>query len=381
MGVMRLLEYQGKELLGAVGLPVPAYRVVDSVAGALEAAQEIGYPVVLKAQVLVGGRGKAGGVKVVSGPGEARREAERILGMEIRGYPVRQLMVTRAVEVEKEYYAAFLLDRSARSYLLLFSTRGGVDIEEVARETPEAVARVGIPVHLGLQDFHLRRIFYRLKVPREEQASLREILRGMYRVLVEKDADLVEVNPLAREGERFWVLDAKVTLDENAFFRHPEFGELVEEDESLHPLEREARRRGIAYVRLEGDIAVVGNGAGLVMTTMDSVREAGGQPACFLDLRGGASEAQMREALRFLFQDERLRVVFLNIFGGITRCDEVARALLRVLEELKPSLPIVARIAGTRAEEARRLLEGSPIEAVETMEEGARRAVALRGSG
>lgn len=373
---MKLYEYQGKELFQRYGIPTPPFEVVTRAEEAVEKADSSGYPVVLKAQVLVGGRGKAGGVKLARSREECLRTAQEILSLTIKGIPVKKLMVTPAVEIAREHYLSVVLDRERRAFTAMFCEEGGVDIEEIAARDPQKIKKTTIDAGIGLQPYQVRTMLFEAGIAPESISAMTTIFLKLYRMMKAIDADLVEINPLVvtRQGEVL-ALDSKVTLDDNSLFRRTEFSGW-REIEGENPLEREARDQGIAYVKLDGNIGVVGNGAGLVMSTMDAVKTAGGAPACFLDLGGGADEETTRRALTLLLKDSQLKSVFINIFGGITRGDVVARALLKVCEELKPRVPIIIRMTGTRAEEGLALLKGSGLIPVADMTEGARKAVA-----
>jgi succinyl-CoA synthetase beta subunit len=373
---MKLHEHQGKELFARFGIGTPPFAIATTPDEAANLADSFGYPIVLKAQVLVGGRGKAGGVKLAHSRDEVLTAATDILKLSIRGLPVRKLMVTPAVEISREHYASIVLDRERRAFVAIFCEEGGVDIEEVAARNPAKIKKTTIDAGIGLQPFQVRSLLYSSDLPREVVPQITQIFLQLYRMMKAVDADLVEINPLAVTSDgKVIALDSKVTIDDNSLFRQPDLAGW-RESEGEDPLEREAREQGIAYVKLDGNIGVVGNGAGLVMSTMDAVKNAGGAPACFLDLGGGAGEEATRRALSLLLKDSRLKSIFINIFGGITRGDIVARALLTVYEDLKPTIPIVIRMTGTRAAEGLALLEGSPLIPASDMSDGARKAVA-----
>jgi len=373
---MKLHEYQGKELFARFGIGTPPFSIATTPDEAANLADSFGYPIVLKAQVLVGGRGKAGGVKLAHSRDEVLTAATDILKLSIKGLPVRKLMVTPAVEIAREHYASIVLDRERRAFVAIFCEEGGVDIEEVAARNPAKIKKTTIDAGIGLQPFQVRSLLYSSDLPREVVPQITQIFLQLYRMMKAVDADLVEINPLAVTSDgKVIALDSKVTIDDNSLFRQPDLAGW-RESEGEDPLEREAREQGIAYVKLDGNIGVVGNGAGLVMSTMDAVKNAGGAPACFLDLGGGAGEEATRRALSLLLKDSRLKSIFINIFGGITRGDIVARALLTVYEDLKPTIPIVIRMTGTRAAEGLALLEGSPLIPASDMSDGARKAVA-----
>jgi succinyl-CoA synthetase beta subunit len=363
---MDLLEYQGKQLFARHGVPVPSGRPASTVEEAVAAADEIGYPCVVKAQVQIGGRGKAGGIKVAKDRGEAREHAEAILGMDIRGLTVHEVWIEAASEIASEYYASVIFDRSAKAPLIMLSTKGGMDIEAVADEDPEAIARLHVDPLLGFQDFHGRRLAFEARVDPDVVRHVGGMLARLYRVFVEEDATLVEVNPMIITPERqVKALDAKVTLDENALYRHPENAALRDisgEDTQ----ERMAKERGLTYVKLDGDIGILGNGAGLVMSTLDVVAEAGGAPANFLDAGGGSKAEAITNAVEVILSDPKVKAVLFNIFGGITRCDEVAKGLIEAFAQISPQVPFVVRLDGTNDQEGRRLLAEANLPNVHT---------------
>ncbi|MDQ3091658.1 MAG: ADP-forming succinate--CoA ligase subunit beta [Actinomycetota bacterium] len=353
---MDLLEYQGKQLFARHGVPVPEGRPARDVDAALAAADEVGYPCVVKAQVKVGGRGKAGGVRVAQSREEVREHADAILGMDIHGFTVHEVWIEAASDIAEEYYASIVFDRSAKAPLFMLSTQGGMDIEEVARRDPGAIARLHVDPLLGFQDFHGRRLAFEAGVAADVVRPLGALLARLYDAFVGEEAMLVEVNPLIVTQDReVAALDAKVTLDDNALFRHPENADLRDvssEDEQ----ERMAHERGLTYVKLDGDIGILGNGAGLVMSTLDVVAQAGGSPANFLDAGGGSKAEAIVAAVEVILSDPKVKAVLFNIFGGITRCDEVARGLIAAFAQVKPTVPFVVRLDGTNDEEGRRLL-------------------------
>ncbi|HLH65178.1 MAG TPA: ADP-forming succinate--CoA ligase subunit beta [Solirubrobacteraceae bacterium] len=380
---MDLLEHQGKRLLARHGLPVSPGRLASDVAGAVAAAEQLGYPCAVKAQVPTGGRGKAGGIRLASDREQARAHAEAILGMSIGGHAVQSVWVEAGAQVARELYAAVLLDRGARSPMAILSARGGIDIEELAASEPGAIARLHVDPLLGLQDFHGRLLAVRAGAPRELLGPLASVLRGLYRVFASEEATLVEVNPLAVTADgSLLALDAKVTLDDNAAFRHPDHAELRAQL-PRDPQEAMAAERGLTYVKLDGEVGILGNGAGLVMATLDLVAQVGGRPANFLDAGGGSKADAIEAAVEVILSDEKVRAVLFNIFGGITRCDEVARGLIEAHRRLRPRVPFVVRLDGTNDREGRELLRAAGLEGMhveETMEAAARRAVALAGA-
>jgi len=363
---MDLLEYQGKQLFARHGIPVPSGKPASSVADAVAAADEIGYPCVVKAQVLIGGRGKAGGIKVAKDRAEAQQHAEAILGMDIRGFTVHEVWIEAASDIAAEYYASIVFDRAAKAPLVMLSTQGGMDIEEVAEKTPEALARLHVDPLLGFQDFHGRRLAFQAGVDADVVRPVGALLAKLYAAFVAEEAMLVEVNPLIVTADRqVAALDAKVTLDGNSLYRHPDNAALrnpSQEDEQ----EQMAHERGLTYVKLDGDIGILGNGAGLVMSTLDVVAQAGGAPANFLDAGGGSKADAIVSAVEVILSDAKVKAVLFNIFGGITRCDEVAKGLIEAFDVVKPSVPFVVRLDGTNDVEGRKLLADANLPNVHT---------------
>ncbi|MGH2703595.1 MAG: ADP-forming succinate--CoA ligase subunit beta [Actinomycetota bacterium] len=375
---MDLLEHEGKELLRRWGVPVPDGRVAAGPDEAAATASALGAPVVVKAQVPIGGRGKAGGIRRASTPDEAAAAAAAILNMEIRGHRVERVLVEPASDIAAELYAAVTLDRSAGRPLVILSTRGGMDIEEVAAAEPEAIARVPADPLIGLGDFQVRKLLFAAGVPAEARDGVAMLLRALYRVFVEADAGLVEVNPLVltRDG-RVLALDAKVSIDDSALFRHPEL-EHVRRRPSRDPQERAAAERGLNFIKLDGSVGIIGNGAGLVMATLDLVALAGGRAANFLDVGGGAGAEVLAASLEVILSDPAVRAVLVNIFGGITRCDLVATGIVQALGHVEVRVPIVVRLDGTNADEGRHILathEHPMLATAETMVDAARQAV------
>ncbi len=377
---MDLLEYQGKQLFARHGVPVPAGLPADTVDKAVTAADEIGYPCVVKAQVQIGGRGKLGGIKVCKDREEARANAEAILGMDIRGLTVRELWVEGASEIAAEYYASVVFDRSAKAPLVMLSTKGGMDIEQVADEDPDAIARLHVDPLLGFQDFHGRRLAFEAGVDDDVVRPIGQMLAKLYEVFIAEEATLVEVNPLIVTPDRgVKALDAKVTLDDNALYRHPDnavLRDLSQED----PQEQMAKERGLTYVKLDGDIGILGNGAGLVMSTLDVVAQAGGSPANFLDAGGGSRADAITSAVEVILSDPKVKAVLFNIFGGITRGDEVAKGLIEAFAQVKPTVPFVVRLDGTNDVEGRQLLADAALPNVfteSTMDGAAAKVVEL----
>jgi succinyl-CoA synthetase beta subunit len=376
-----LYEYQGKELFRHYGIPVSEGRLATSPDEARHAAEELGGQVVVKAQVLTGGRGKAGGIKLADDPNEAAEKANEILGLDIGGHVVRKLWVERASEIAKEYYLSVTFDRGAKQALFMLTKEGGIDIEEVAAERPDALARLHVHPLEGFQPYQARRLLHEAGIDEpEEQKQITRIVDRLYGAFIGADATLCEINPLivTPEGE-VRALDSKFTVDDNALHRHPEIAEM-RDLEAYPPEERAAREKGVTYVKLDGEVGILGNGAGLVMSTLDVIALAGGRPANFCDLGGGGDAQGVVDALEVITGDPQVRSIFFNIFGGITRCDEVARGILQALGQLTIDHPMVVRLDGTNAEEARALLaESGPanIHVEPTMLDAARRAVEL----
>jgi succinyl-CoA synthetase beta subunit len=379
-----LYEYQGKQLFARFAIPVSDGRLAESAEAARAAAEELGGPVVVKAQVLTGGRGKAGGIKLASTPEEARARAEEILGLDIRGHVVRKLWVERASDIAREYYLSITLDRGAKQPLFMFTTHGGVDIEEVAATSPEALVRLHVDPLEGFHPWQARRLVYAAGVTDVgEQRQIAAIVAKLHDLFVACDAMLCEINPLivTPDGE-VRALDAKFTVDDNALYRQPDIAEM-RDTAAADPLEALAREKHVTYVKLDGEVGVLGNGAGLSMSTVDVVTFAGGRPANFCDLGGGGDAQGVVDALAVITRDPQVKTIFFNIFGGITRCDEVARGILQALSEIDIPYPIVVRLDGTNADEGRRILAdaAAPNLYVEpTMLDAARRAVELAGA-
>jgi succinyl-CoA synthetase beta subunit len=377
---MDLLEYQGKQLFARQGIPVPTGKPARTVEEAVAAAEEIGYPCVVKAQVKIGGRGKAGGIKVANDQAEAREHAEAILGMDIKGFTVHEVWVEGASEIAAEYYASIIFDRSAKQPLVMFSTKGGMDIEAVAEEDPDAIATLHVDPLIGFQDFHGRRLAFEGRVDADLVRPVGAFLKALYDTFVAEEAMLVEVNPLIVTPERtVAALDAKVTLDDNALFRHQENAGL-RDPSAEDPQEQMAHERGLTYVKLDGDIGILGNGAGLVMSTLDVVAQYGGAPANFLDAGGGSKAEAITSAVEVILSDDKVKAVLFNIFGGITRCDEVANGLIAAFEQISPTVPFVVRLDGTNDVEGRRILAEAQLPNVHTattMNEAAEKVVAL----
>jgi len=376
-----LYEYQGKELFRRFGIPASEGRLATSRAEARAAAEELGGPVVVKAQVLTGGRGKAGGIKLADGPDAAERKADEILGLDIRGHVVRRLWIERASDIAKEYYLSVTFDRGAKKALFMLTTEGGIEIEEVAAQKPEALARLHVDPLEGFQPYQARRLIYGAGIgDPDEQKQILAMVEKLYRCFVETDAMLCEINPLivTPEGE-VRALDSKFTVDDNALHKHPEVAEM-RDPEAYPPEERAAREKGVTYVKLDGEVGILGNGAGLVMSTLDVIALAGGRPANFCDLGGGGDAQGVVDALEVITADPQVKSILFNIFAGITRCDVVAQGILEALSRITIEHPIVVRFDGTNAEEGRQMLaEAAPpnLHVEPTMLDAARRAVEL----
>jgi len=376
-----LYEYQGKELFKRFGIPVSDGRLATTPEEARAAATELGGQVVVKAQVLTGGRGKAGGVKLADDPTDAAQKARDILGLDIRGHVVHKVWVESASEIAKEYYLSVTFDRGTKKPLFMLTKEGGVEIEQVAEENPDALARLHVDALEGFHPYQARRLIYGAGIDDpSEQKQILGIVERLYRCFVETDAMLCEINPLivTPEGE-VKALDSKFTVDDSALFRHPEIAEM-RDVAAADPLETFAREKGVTYVKLDGEVGILGNGAGLSMSTVDVVVVAGGRPANFCDLGGGGDAQGVIDALEVITRDQQVRSIFFNIFGGITRCDEVARGILAALEQMSIGLPIVVRLDGTNSEEGRQLLADAAPENLHvepTMLEAAQRAVEL----
>ncbi len=379
---MDLLEYQGKQLFARHGVPVPSGKPARTVEEAVAAADEIGYPCAVKAQVQIGGRGKLGGIKIANNTEEAREHAAAILGMDIKGLTVYEVWIEAASQIESEYYASVVFDRSAKAPLVMLSTKGGMDIEAVADEDPDAIAHLHVDPLLGFQDFHGRQLAFEAGVDADVVRPIGAILKQLYDVFVEEEATLVEVNPLIITPERgVRALDAKVTLDGNSLFRHKENAELRDLS-AEDPQERMAKDRGLTYVKLDGNIGILGNGAGLVMSTLDVVKLAGGEAANFLDAGGGSKAEAITSAVEVILANPKVTAVLFNIFGGITRCDEVARGLIAAFDQIKPTVPFVVRLDGTNDVEGRALLAEANLPNVyaeATMDGAAAKVVELAG--
>jgi succinyl-CoA synthetase beta subunit len=373
---MKLHEYQSKQIFAKNGVPIPKGRVAATANEAKHIAEELGGRVVIKSQVLVGGRGKAGGIRLAKNPQEAEDFTAQILAMEIKGLPVRKVLVDEAANIEHEIYLGITNDRAARKPVMMASAAGGVEIEEVARETPEKIIKTHIDPLLGLRDYQTRDIAAGIDLPHEQWRNFSQICHGLWKAYIDCDATLAEINPLVVTSDnRLLALDGKMVLDDNALFRHPDLAEMRDMDIEA-PSEIEARKYGLSFIKLDGNIGCMVNGAGLAMTTMDLLKLFGGEPANFLDIGGGAGADKVSAAMRIILTDPNVKAVLYNIFGGITRCDEVARGILSAIAEVKPKVPMVIRLVGTNAEEGRKILAEANMITADTLADAAQKAVA-----
>jgi succinyl-CoA synthetase beta subunit len=374
---MRLHEYQSKEIFSDYQIPIPRGRLASTPEEAKVIAEEVNGPVVLKAQVLVGGRGKAGGIRLVRSPEEAKDEASKILGERIKEIPVRRLLVEEAVNIQQEIYFGMTIDREKGETLLIASAEGGVDIEEVARLSPEKIFREGINPLLGLRDFQARKLAADIEIPRHLWRSFIALSQNFYHAYCVMDATLAEINPLViTTTNQLVALDGKMIIDDNALFRHPEL--LDKRDITIEaPQESEARKFCLSYIKLDGNIGCLVNGAGLAMATMDIIQHKGGKPANFLDIGGGANSEKVAAALRIMLSDTQVKTILINIFGGITRCDEVAQGIRQTLNEINTSIPFVIRLVGTNETEGKRILSDANLTTADSLREAAEKAVAL----
>jgi succinyl-CoA synthetase beta subunit len=380
---MKLHEYQSKDLLAKYGVVVPGGKVATNAAEAKAIADEFGGKVVVKAQVLMGGRGKAGGVKVFEDSESAAQFTQELIGKRLvsiqnpDGMVVEKVLVAELVDIAEEYYLSVLLDRAEQKLVVMISKEGGMEIEQVAEENPDAIVRLYVNPAWGLDDFEVREAVQKANIPAPAQRQMVAMIKGLVQVYLKEDADMVEINPVAWTPDgKLLAADAKVSIDENALYRHPEYN-ATKDDAADHPIDAEASKLGIAYVNLGGDIGIMGNGAGLVMCSLDEVNRAGGSPANFLDVGGGANADRVKTCVNLVLMDKNVKGLLINIFGGITRCDEVAKGLLAAFEELDVTIPVVARIEGTAAAEGLKLLEGSQIIGAQSMQEAADKVVEL----
>ncbi len=373
---MKLHEYQSKTIFSKYGIPIPKGRVAATAQEAKQIAQELGGRVVVKAQVLVGGRGKAGGVKVANNPEEAEQLASQILGMSIKGLPVLKVLIDEASAIDKEIYFSITNDRAAKKPVMIASAAGGVEIEEVAAKTPEKIVKMHIDPLLGLKEYTARDVALAMGLPREYIKDFIKVAMGLWEVFKATDATLAEINPLViTKDKKMVALDGKMLIDDSALFRHPELEALRNLDEDA-PAEIEARKYDLSFIKLDGNIGCMVNGAGLAMTSMDVIKLFGGEPANFLDVGGGADSKKVAAAMRIILTDPNVKAVLFNIFGGITRCDEVAKGILVAMDEVKPTVPMVVRLVGTNAEEGRKLLENANMITAETLADAAKKSVA-----
>jgi succinyl-CoA synthetase beta subunit len=378
---MKLHEYQAKELFKEYGIPAPAGRMVTTARDAKAVADAIGYPVVLKAQVHVGGRGKAGGIRIIDEPAATEAAADDILRLTIKGLPVRKLMLAASVDIAEEVYLSILIDRGARSVVFVGCAEGGIEIEQTAKDSPEKILRLEIRTEdlPRLTTDHVRPMAARLFGGADQAAATAEIMVRVAKLFYEKDCSLVEINPLVLtpDGEVL-ALDAKVLLDDNALFRHPELANLRDLD-SEDPDELAAKEQGLSFIRLDGTIGCMVNGAGLAMATMDTIKHFGGDPANFLDVGGSSDPQKVVTAFRMILKNPDITAILINIFGGITRCDDIARGILQSLEAFEVPVPVIIRLIGTNEQEGRALLEGTELTTVQTLEEGAQKAAQIGG--
>lgn len=373
---MKIHEYQAKDILGRYGIPVQPGRIATTPDEAEVIAREIGEPVVIKAQVYVGGRGKAGGIQFGDTPEQAREAASRVIGMDIKGLTVEKVLVTSKIDIKEEYYLGIVLDRKSQAPVVMVSTAGGIDIEEVAENTPEKIVQQPIDMHWGLRPFEALDMLCRAGFPQHVLRPAAAILTALAKAFIESDANLAEINPLAYTADgKVIAADGKIVIDDSALYRQKEFATWAEPEEA-NPLEYEAKQAGLTYVKLDGDVGIIGNGAGLVMTTLDMVARAGGKPANFLDIGGGAKAEIMRKSLTFVARDPQVKGILVNIFGGITRGEEVAKGVILAQAELPAGLPIVVRLSGTGAEEGQAILKDAGLEWGKDMRDGAEKIVA-----
>jgi len=373
---LKLHEYQAKRIFGQYGVPVPEGEVATTPEEAREIAQRIGGPVVVKAQVLVGGRGKAGGVKLAKTPEEAEEKAREILGMDIKGLTVKKVLIDPAADIQDEIYLGMIIDRARQRVVMMASAEGGVEIEEVAATNPDAIKKVMVDPFLGMKGYQAIGMASALGLDKSQFRPFTKIATGLYNAFIGSDAELAEINPLVVQGDgSLLAVDGKMVLDDNGLFRHPELAKMRDLDEE-DPAETKAREADLSYIKLDGEIGCMVNGAGLAMATMDIVKFYGGSPANFLDIGGGADAAKVAAALEIILSDPHVKAVLVNIFGGITRCDEVAKGLLTAIEEVKPDVPFVIRLVGTNEKEGRELLADANFPTARTLAEAAQMAVA-----
>jgi len=375
---MKLFEHEAKTILAKYNIPIPKGAAATSPQHAEEIAKQLGKACVVKAQVLVAGRGKAGGILFANEPFEAKLVSEKLLNTKIRDIPVRSVLIEEKISIKKELYFGFTVDRANRSYVAVASSAGGIDIEEVAAAMPEKIVKTFVDPLMGFRSFHARQIARKLGYSGEQMLKLATIFQQLYNVALDYDAELVEMNPLVETLEdKFVAADARIIMDDNSLYRHPEFDKRLEEEGEFSPEELEARKKGLAYVKLDGNIGVIGNGAGLVMATLDAIHLQGGKPANFLDVGGGATADQMASALNIVLSNPQVEAVFINILGGITRCDEIAKGILEAKKRVGFAKPMVIRLVGTNETEGRRILTEAGVHVLDSMEEAAKKAVEI----
>ena len=380
---MKLHEYQSKDLLAKYGVPVAAGDVTSDPAEVKAIAEKLGGNVVVKAQVLMGGRGKAGGVKLFTDATEASNFAKELIGKRLisiqnpDGMIVEKVLVTETIDIAQEYYLSVLLDRSLQRNVVMISKEGGMEIEEVAEHNPDAIIKLVVDPAWGLSDFEVRAAVKAANIPKEAAGQMVQMIKKLVKVYEENDADMIEINPCALDSNgKLIAADAKVSIDDNALFRHPGYNE-TSSDAADNPIEAEAMRRGIAYVNLGGEIGIMANGAGLTMQSLDEINAAGGRPANFLDVGGGANAERVKACVELIMMDKNVKGLLINIFGGITKVDEVAKGVLTAFGEMNVTIPVVARIEGTNVEEGRKILEGSQVIPAATVQEAAKKIVEL----
>lgn len=374
---MKIHEYQARQIFRQYGIPVPDDILCHTIEEVEKAARDLNRMVVVKAQVLVGGRGKAGGVKLAKTVEAAVDAGQKILGMDIKGYTVEKVLVADAVEIQKEYYVGLTIDRNTKSVLFMASAEGGVEIEEVAKENPDAIHKIPIDADLGMTDFMARKIAFKLFSDINLVKQAADIFKKLYKIFIETDASIVEINPLViTDGGKLAAIDGKMNFDDNALFRQPNI-EVLNEPTEDEKKELSAKESGLTYIRLDGNIGCMVNGAGLAMASMDVIKHFGGNPANFLDIGGSSSPQKVIDAMNLLMSDKNVKVIMINIFGGITRCDDVAKGLVTALDQLKVDIPIVIRLSGTNAEEGLRIIKEHNLPTVGSLSEAAQEAIRL----
>ncbi len=373
---MRLYEYHSKKIFQQYGIPIAKGRLTTSACEAKQIAADLGGNVVIKAQVLATGRGRAGGIRLAKSPQEAEEQAANVLGMEIKGYPVRKVLVDEAIAIDREMYVAIIIDWIAKKPVLITSAEGGTYIEEIAQQSPEKIKKIAIDPVIGLREYQIRETAAYMDLPREYWRAFNQIVQGLWQAFIVMDASLAEINPLVVSSDhRLIALDGKMIVDDNASFRHPEFPEMLDPD-LMFPEETETRKYRFSYLKLDGNIGCLVNGAGLAMSIMDTIRLYGGAPANFMDIGGGASADKVLSACKIIYSDPDVKAVLINIFGGLTHCDEAAEGILRALEEIHPRVPTIVRLAGTNAGLGLKLLKGTHLIIAETLLEGVHKSIA-----